>query len=401
MSSAKHYAILLLASTASSAAFAQSSVSLVLGDEQQVVQTPAQASNSGISYAQTGAATSTLNVYTKGFLFCANVSPNNTSASPVTFSLAHEDQTFTPAHPWTFSYGTDVLSDVLSVSYNANGLRINRAADTSLFCRGTDQLGQMSTGLSEGIFDEGFDSVTERNYNHLVNWLPTRGFTWDAPDWNAVPQDGCDTLAGAHVDEDVACAAVTGVNASTLVRAATMRTQTDFVKFTYLFRLDGRAGPQTPDRSAVFALPEVVDNVADVDPSHPIIRIIDAFEGGDTGGVGFLGTEFKYCFLTEQQVPSTLNSSVCNGHSPVPGTGRLNVAITMGGPPGAGITQSYYVAVIRSVVAGHPNPATPVVAAAVILDPAVVGVGGDRFRGDDVVFGFLPGAPGFPWMTNQ
>lgn len=400
MSSAKHFAILVLASTFSSAALAQSSVRLVLGDEQQAVQTPAQSASGGILYAQTGASTSTLTVYTQGFLFCANVSADNTSASPVTFALAHEDQSFTPAHPWTFTYGSDVLTDVLSFAYANTGLRINTAADTTLFCRGTDELGQMDTSLSEGVFDDSFDSITERNYNHLVNWIPTRGFSWEAPDWSAVPQDGCDTLSGAHVGEDVACAAVTGVSASPTLRAATMLTQTDGVNFTYVFRLDGRAGPQIPNRSPLFELPQVVDGLAAVDPTHPIIRIVDAFEGGDSGRVGYLDAGYNYCFLTA--LPATLTSTVCNGHSPVSGTGRLNVPITMGAPPvGAGVTQSYYVAVTRPVVSGHPNSSTPVVGAAVILDPAVVGVGGDRFRGDDIVFGFLPSSSGFPWMSNQ
>jgi hypothetical protein len=402
MSSVKQFAFVLLAGTLSSAAVAQSSVQLTVGKEQQIVQTPTQSSAGGISYAQTGAATSTLNVYTKGFLFCGNVSANDIFASPVTFTLAHEDQSFAPApaHPWSFNPGTDVLS----FAYTNAGLVVNTAADTSLFCRGTDALGQVGTGSSEGIFDDGLDSATERNYRHLVNWNPGDRFTWTAPDWSLVPQDGCDTLAGAQLNEDVACAAVSGVRASPTVRAGTMWTATDGVNFTYLFRLDGRAGPQTPNRQVIFQVPQKIDDVSDVDPLHPAFDIVDAFEGGDDGHVGYLsGAEGtgQWCFLTE--LPSALTSTVCNGHQPTSLDGKpLSQKVTMGTPPvGSGVTQSFYVAFTRPVAGGHPNASTPVVGAAVIVDPDIVAVGGDLFRGDDIVYGFLPGSAGFPWMVGQ
>jgi len=401
MSSANQLAILAFAVTFSSAAFAQASVELVVGSEGQRVQTPAQSQSGGISYEQTGAATSTLNVYTQGFLFCGNVSADNIVDSPVKFTLSHEDQSFTPAHPWMFNYGTDVLS----FSYGGSRLVVNTAADTTLFCRGTDALGQVSSGSSEGIFDDGLDSATERNYKHLVNWFPPQRFSWETPDWSLVPTDGCDTLAGAQLDEDVACAAVSGVRPSPTVRAGTMWTATDGVNFTYLFRLDGRAGPQTPARQVIFQVPQKIDDVSEVDPAHPAFAIVDAFEGGDSGSVGYLSggqaDVGQWCFLTE--LPTTLTSTVCNGHQPTDLHGKpLSQKITMGTTPvGSGVTQSFYVAVTRPVAGGHPNASTPVVGAAVIVDPAIVAVGGDLFRGDDVVYGFLPSSTGFPWMVGQ
>ena len=37
---------------------------------------------------------------------------------------------------------------------------------------------------------------------------------------------------------------------------------------------------------------------------------------------------------------------------------------------------------------------------ALLTEASAVAEGGDRFRGDDVVFGFLP-SQGFPWMGGQ
>jgi hypothetical protein len=38
------------------------------------------------------------------------------------------------------------------------------------------------------------------------------------------------------------------------------------------------------------------------------------------------------------------------------------------------------------------------------MDPVLVAEGGDKFSGDDVLFGFMPngqGPSGFPWMNAQ
>jgi len=36
-----------------------------------------------------------------------------------------------------------------------------------------------------------------------------------------------------------------------------------------------------------------------------------------------------------------------------------------------------------------------------LLETSVVTEGGDKFRGDDTAFGFLPTSTGFPWMSGQ
>jgi hypothetical protein len=391
MSSLKQLAACVLAGTVASVAVAQTSPapSLIVNNESQDVQTP-MAPASGISYVQTGGSASTLKVYTDGFLFCANGPGSITREA--TFQPAHEDQTFSPAHPWTFPS----VVDVLGVGYTGGSLSVNQNPQTTLTCHGTGPNGEVGSGLSDGIFDNGVDSKTEINYNHLINWIPTSGFSWAAPDWSIVPTDPCSTAnAPAKVVEDVACAAVTGVRngAQAPVRAATMWTSTDGVSFTYLFRVDGRFGPEVAGAPHQMQLPSSQD-AATVNALSVDVR--DAFDStyfgvGNTGG--------QYCLLT--QLPSTLNSSVCAGASIFQLNGQPLSARFYANPAPQPSSFSYYIAVTRPQFGGHSNVATPVVGVTIIADPATVAEGGDEFSGDDVLFGFMPTSTGFPWMSGQ
>jgi hypothetical protein len=55
----------------------------------------------------------------------------------------------------------------------------------------------------------------------------------------------------------------------------------------------------------------------------------------------------------------------------------------------------------RLVQGSHSTVLTPVVTGTVLIEPAVAIEGGDKFSGDNVVFGFMPNSTGFPWMTGQ
>lgn len=397
MSSVKMWVVGVAAGVAacgSVGAIAQDAPTFVVSRQSQTVQTPGTAGQSGISYVQTGGATSALKVYTDGFLFCGN--PGNSVTSAATLVIAHEDQTLSPPHPWTFPTATDAPV----VEYTDGTLSINARFPTSLTCLGTTDSGAVASGLTEGVFDNGYDSATETNYNHLVNWIPPRAFDWSNPDWTQVPVAACESTENqpAKIIEDVACSAVTGVRADTgggAVRASSMWTSTDGVSFTYLFRVDARLGPQAPNGQTLFQIPALDspdgENVAS-------IVIQDAYEGGDAGHVGYLSNIGQYCTLTE--LPSVLNSSVCGESTTL--TGPLKISVPVGAPPsGSGVNQAFYVAVTRSVQGGHPSLTTPVVAASVLMERSVTTEGGDKFSGDDVIFGFMPTSTGFPWMSGQ
>lgn len=390
----------------SSGAVAQTATpTLVVSQQVQDVQTPGTAGQAGISYvADQGGDAAVLKVYTQGFLFCGN--PGENYDSPATLLIAHEDQSFANPHPWTFSN----ITDAPVVSYSGGTLKINPVTPTSLTCLGTGISGSTTTALSEGIFDNSFDSATEENYNHLVNWIPPQGFDWFDPDWSEVPSDACDLSPNQspQVSEDVDCAAVTGVssNDNEPVRAPVMWTAADNTNFTftYLFRVDLRAGAQVNGMSTVFQAPTSAEPMGDVNPAFPNVVIQDAFEGGDAGQIGYLGSSAHYCTLNAfPTVP--LSSAVCSGQGvgisdDVDGT--LNLRITAGAlPVGSGVDQAFYVAVTRPIVGNHPNLTTPIVAATVLTERGIVDEGGDRFTGDNIVFGFMPNSQGFPWMYGQ
>lgn len=370
---------------------AGAAVNLAVNRDAQVVQTPA-APAAGISYVQTGANASTLKVYTEGFLFCAN-GPGAISRE-ATFQPAHEDTYFSPAHPWHFS----TVVDVLTAGYADATLNINQATPTTLTCRSVGSTGEVATALSDGIFDNGLDSATETNYRNLVNWLPPSGFSWLTPDWSQVPLNACDSQASPRVVEDIACAALSGVRpdsqSATGVRASTLWTAQDGINFTYLLRIDGRFGPQTAQRPAGLELPAKSSAATD-SPSNANLRLRDAYDST------YLSPTVKYCYITT--LPTVLTSNVCNG-APQQFTVPLDTnEIVLSPPPLGSGSASFYVAVVRNISNGsHTNSSTPVVAVSVLVDPALVAEGGNRFIGDDVIFGFMPSPnAGFPWMINQ
>lgn len=384
---------------AASAAFSSVSWSATVevSRQTQTVQTPVTAGQSGFSYVQTGSETSTLKVYTQGFLFCTNL--GETYSSPATLSIAHEDQTMSPAHHWSFATTTDAQT----VAYAGGSLRINGGAPTSLTCLGTAADGAIATDISSGIFDNSYDSRTDTNYNHMVNWLAPQGFDWSDPDWAQVPVDPCNPDGDnvSRVVEDVACSAVSGVRPAVTgggaARAATIWSATDGTTFTYLLRFDARLGPQQLGAPAGMRIPDPdqIDQADDV-TSVPI-TILDAFDSA------FLGTganDGQYCFLTS--FPQALNSSVCSGAQTYPLNGKpMNHSVLLAIPPSGSDSYSFYVAVMRPVVGGHQTLTTPVVAAAALVERTVLDEAGNKFSGDDIVFGFMPTSQGFPWMNGQ
>lgn len=372
-------------------AFAQSETSatpvLVVARQSQSVQTPTASGENGISYQQNGSASATLKVYTEGFLFCGNVGDGTPSGPQLALTTAHEDKAFSPGHPWTFA-----PTSVSTFGYNGGQLNV---ATTNVTCLSTTNDGAVTSSLYEGIFDNGYDSATVENYRHLINLNPATGFDWNAPDWIQVPADACgaDAYQQAHVPEDVACAAVTGVRAGT-VRAPTMWTSTDGISLTYLFRVDARMGAPSPGQTAQLQVP----TAAGLDAPSSVVglttRLREAYDGV------YLSSQGQYCFLNS--LPTVLNSSVCTGATNYTLTGPLDFALPTIAPPPVGQgSSSFYVAVTRPLKGAHSELATPVVGVSMLVERAMSDEGGDKFTGDDVVFGFMPTSAGFPWMSGQ
>ncbi|MBZ0222856.1 MAG: hypothetical protein IT467_09865 [Dokdonella sp.] len=395
----------------------QSAASVTVNQTSLSVQTPllpVASPSAGITYTQAGAGASQLRIFTSGFLFCANPGPLGTG--PVSLIPAHEDQSFTPAtnaHPWTFPQALDVSK----VNYSGGVLNLNRNAAgvqfTSLVCNGVGPLGENATGLSDGIFRNGLDDGSETNYSHMINWTPDPqlAFNWNQPDWSQVPVNPCVSTAAqpATVVEDVACAAVTGVRPApgagpvSPQRAGTVWTDShDAVKFTYLFRVDVRAGaqPQGPQSaSGTTELPVLLDagTVSDA-YGGALVKVIDAYDASLVAGTG------QYCLLTS--LPATLGSGVCTGNPQTYSLGNGPLSINFGvypAPLGNG-SSSFYVAVVRDLIGTHPNYVTPAVGVSILMESASLQIGGDRFNGDDTAFGFMTpnsaGGYGFPWMRE-
>jgi len=388
---------------------AQSAATVTVDNSVQAVQTPTTASTAGIAYSQSGTG-SLLRVYTGGFLFCGN--PTTPSSSLITLQAAHEDQAFTPAHPWVFGAATDITN----VSYAGSMLKVSGGSTSTLVCNGVGAVGDMLSGFSDGIFASGFDSATETNYHNMVNWTPDPqlGFQWSQPDWTQVPANACisTTEQPMAVAEDTACAAVTGVRPNATAptsneRAGSMWTNsTESSKFTYAFRVDVRAGAQQASQSptqinlpAQFSTQSATTNggATTSDTVGVNVTVVDAYDSTYLKGTG------SYCVLTE--LPATLNSAVCTGQATTTplSNGPLSLSFPTTPPPFSSGISSFYIAVVRDINGSHPSDTTPVVGASILVDSATLTLSpaGDQFAGDDVVFGFMSDTgSGFPWMQE-
>jgi hypothetical protein len=373
---------------------------LVNNETPLLVQTPTL-TPAGFVYQRNGTG-STVSVNTDGFLFCSN--PGGSSNPSVTLAPLHEDQSFLgqPAHAWNLP----TASDVLNIAYVGDQLSINRPASPSLSCHSVGANGEVARWISDGIFDDGYDTATEENYGHLINWAPPAGFSWFSPDGGTSPPDlssapaPCATASPAPVRavESVACVAATGVNSAS-VRAGTMLTavDTDGKHFTYLFRIDVLSGSSETGNSFVaplhFQAPPSMSSASTADSGGTIYASLrDAYDAA------YLGAAGTYCTVPiTSNLTSTLSSGTCAANGAqvfnVATSGFLDLAPTVV-PDGA----ASYVVVTRPVVGTHSNVDTPVVSASIMVDPATAAEGGDTFLGDDVVFGFTQTSQGFPWM---
>ena len=361
-----------------------SAASLIVNKEQ-----PLNMSTSpGFSYVVDGF-TGSLTAQTDGFLFCANIG-----------SFVATAVTLVPQHT---QWSAPIAQDVSSVTYNAGVLTVNRNLQSTLVCHAIGGGGEQLTSLSEGLFRNSYESKTVEQYNDLINWIPSLGFNWANPVWSAVPLDPCTPSASdpARVTEDVVCAAATGLRpaGASETRAGTLWTGTDGSNFFYVARVDARFGPQ--NGAPAVAPPQLLHGDQPQGSGGATLHVVDAYSRGVAGqGGGYLGDIGQYCILTS--LPTTLNSNMCVGAIDIePLNGPLtSLSFNVNVPP-LGLPQtSFYVGFIRPIVGGPPTLNAPAVAVSVLVDPAAVASGGDKFKGDDVIFGFLPTSNGFPWMTG-
>lgn len=399
MSSVKSWMVGLAAGAVACGSVAHAAPVLVVDKQSQEVQTPA-APETGFSYVQTDATHSSLLVYTEGFLFCGN--PGGGTTTPAQLQVKHEDQTMSPPQPWVFAKA----SDVPSLAYTGGSLSLNPNEETSLTCLGSAVDGALTSSTREGIFDNGYDSATQANYNRLVNWIPSVGFDWNSPDWSEVPVAPCNPDANhpAQVVEDIGCAAVTAVRppiggGETPTRAGRIWTYTDGTYLVYLFQVDVRLGPQTSE-SPVPLSPAGTNPLDDgINGSGQLFFTIhDAFDGKYLNSAAPMAGE-GFCYL--QDVPTVLDSNVCAGQTfrQFNTQGIVEISDSAGGLSGSVVHS--YVAVKRRVVGGHSTLETPVVAVSVLVERAGVGEGADKFIGDNIVFGFMPASGGFDWMRGS
>lgn len=355
----------------------------------------------GFTYT-TGGANATLSVATTGFMACANIADDG---QPMLTNI-----NMVPQHgQWRFPAAIDLRS----VGYGNGTLAIGRNSQgtisSALTCHTSGPEGEILEPLSDGLMASGFDSKMVEQFTNLVNWVPGQGFSWSNPDWSQVPTDPCTPSVDqpARATEDVTCGAVSGAKpgASAAVRSPTLWTYSDLVNFYYVVRIDARWGAP-------------IGGVQDTGPVLPArttqqpqttyatqYKVVEAYSRGVVGvGGGFLGDTGQWCLL--ESLPAALNSNVCSG-APVSGTlngpfvsapGDNNFQITVGAAPFAAPRVSFYMTFIRPIVGAPPSVDDPAVEVSVLIDPTVGSVGGDRFKGDDVAFGFLPVSQGFPWM---
>jgi hypothetical protein len=350
------------------------------------------AGNPGFTYLVNGTSGS-LSVATEGFLFCSNVG----TASP-------QAVTVNPQHG---SWRLPIAQDVLSVGYNAGQLSVNKSQQSTLVCHSVGAQGETASGLTDGIFRNAYESKAREQFSNLINWIPSQGFDWNNPNWSVVPTDPCSPSVDqpAAVDENLTCAAVSGqrsAGAGATMRAPTLWTGTDGSNFFYVARVDGRYGPATGAVGAA-SLP-VFGDEAPAGTNSALLRLADAYDSGVVGvGGGYLGDTGTWCVLN--QFPTTLTSSMCNG---AVSSGALDgplgdgfPGLVVGVPPFGAQQFSFYIAFMRPIIGPPPAVNEPAVAVSIMVEPSVVAEGGDAFKGDDVVFGFLPASTGFPWMTGQ
>ncbi len=346
----------------------------------------------GFTYVVTGADGS-LSVPIDGFLFCANVYSGETPPP--------RQVTVVPQHG---DWNSPVAKDIYTVGYNAGVLGVNRGLSiSSLVCHSTGAGGEVNSPISDGVFSNGYETKTVEQFENLINWIPSPGFVWTQPNWALVPTDPCNPSVDqpAEVVEDVACAAVSGqrnAGAGATTRAPTMWTGTDGSNFFYVARVDARLGAQTGANG--------VDNFNFDQPqgsSDATLNVVNAYDRGVVGvGGGYLGDSGQWCVLFD--LPTALDGNLCVG-APAGGTlsgTTLNdfQPIHLGVPPIGNPQVSFYLAFVRPIVGPPPSVNEPAVAVSILVEPSVSSEGGDKFKGDDVLFGFLPTSTGFPWMTG-
>lgn len=350
-----------------------------IGVEQSLdVQTPQTSGASGISFS--GGSPGKVFVYTDGFLLCTNV--GTSSSSNFLLLPQHEDQsTVGSLNRWTFATATDLGT----VSYTGTALTLNvgPVLSPTLACAARGPIGEMAQSrYVDDIYVDGFDSefsLSNQQMPRLVNWKPDTAiapFNWATLDWTLVPFDGCD-MSSPQVGEDVACAALVGVNTTTpTVRSAIMDTAFD-PSFTYFY----------------YALHYSVSNQTETD--LPFV-VTDAYDSTFLGATGA-----SYCLTSTAPPSNNLPGSACAWQSISTQTGTLRfegsvLANSVSSDP----SNANYIIVRRKIIGAHPNPDTPAVAVAIGVDPAFSSLGGNKFTGDDVIFGFKPTSTGFSWMPQ-
>ena len=404
MSLKKHAAGLLAVSLASFVPLLHAAPTLVVNGGSPVdIQTPP-----GFSYVANGSGTSSeLGVNVDGFVFCANIGAG--TGAPVTLQPLRTR--------WLLPSGNDGR-----IAYSGGKLGVNHDMETSLACQMRDASGRIRSpfsGYGDVLFSDDWEDFhsQERQYSNLVNWKPTRAFTWLSPNWSRVPNDSCTWDRNDNfprLDETALCAAATGVrpNASGSPnnpdygdRAPTMWTKRTTANYIYVARIDASYGGQhgTPNSHFAGGSPRPVD----VDtPSTINVAIRDAFDAT------YLSANATYCFLSK--LPGSLTDDVCNHavnpdayftntlpNTPLdPNSSRGIMVETL--PLGVNTVQarSLYIAVVRQKAAGGGSPSAcqPYAAISVIPQQDVARYfAADEFIGDDVVFGFREDEA-FDWM---
>ncbi len=348
------------------------------GEQALDVQTPQTAGAAGVSFAV--GSPGNVSVYTNGFLLCTNV--GTPSSSSFILRSQHEDQSTSGSlNRWTFATATDLGP----ISYTGTALTFNTGAISSptLVCDARGGNGEMAQSrYIDDIYHDSFDdlfSLSNQQMPRLVNWAPPAAatpFDWASLDWTQVPFDGCD-MSSPQVNEDVGCAALVGVDSSTTTkRSAIMDTGFD-PSFTYFY----------------YALHYSVSNQTGTD--IPFV-ITDAYDSTFLWGTGA-----SYCLTSTAPLSGNLSGSPCTWQTISSTTGTLRFeSSALANSTSTSPSNTNYIIIKRKILGAHPNPGTPVVAVAIGIDPAVSSVGGNKFSGDDVVFGFKPTSNGFSWLPQ-